>query len=142
MMRSASGVQLSVATGNDQTGITPQGSAIGTGIGVVGQSMTGGTTSLTDTKKEQVEVLPDASVAVYTTVVSPVVNKNGGVILDVSTTPVKPQLSFTVGVGQLSNVSHFVTGRTMINGKFGQFVSTGGVASTTRIENEQVAELP
>jgi hypothetical protein len=104
--------------------------------------MTGGTTSLTDTKKEQVEVLPDASVAVYTTVVSPVVNKNGGVILDVSTTPVKPQLSFTVGVGQLSNVSHFVTGRTMINGKFGQFVSTGGVASTTRIENEQVAELP
>jgi hypothetical protein len=135
-------VQLSAAVGSVQTGTTPQALGTGTGSGAVGQSITGGTTSFTETLKEQVDVFPEESVAVYTTTVSPVVNTEPDGMFGTKTTPPKPQLSETVGGVQLRMVSHLFTGRITRIGKDGQLVNRGLVLSVTVTVKVQVVVLP
>ena len=101
----------------------------------------GGTTSLTDTLKEQVTVLPEASVAVYTTIVSPV-GKTPGLRFEVKVTA--PQLSVIVGGVQFKVTVQESTGSTSTNGG-GQPKPTtimGLVVSATVTVKVQTVEFP
>ena len=105
----------------------------------VGQSLiSGGKTSRTSISKEQTAVLPDTSVALYSTKTFPGRKTAPGATVDCR--DCTAQLSLAVGGVQFIAVSHFVDGRSTVR-EGGQSLNTGGTSSLTVTINAQVALL-
>jgi uncharacterized protein YunC (DUF1805 family) len=100
--------------------------------------ITGLVTSWTVTLKEQVEIFPDASVAVYVTGVVPMEKVLPGAFVVVSVPP--EQLSVNVGAVQVTTAWHDALALTVIFE--GQPEITGLVTSWTITLKEQVEVLP
>ncbi len=83
--------------------------------------------------------MPDASVAVYVTIVSPERNTSPGMKFEVSVTL---QASLAVGGVHVRVVSHSLGGSSAYTSAVGQLFSTGSVTSRASTMNSQVAVLP
>tara|TARA_R100001230_G_C5632137_1_gene139600 strand:- start:11 stop:421 length:411 start_codon:yes stop_codon:yes gene_type:complete len=100
--------------------------------------ITGASFSVIVTIKLQVSVFPEASVAVYTTVVSPAENVSPGLWVDES---VALQLSVCKGGVQVTTAVHTPGSAFCVILK-GQLEITGSLVSSTVTVKEQVSELP